>query len=396
MRPATELDLSALEALLGALNSDDDAEVLASLDLLDQAGRIRLVPCCCCTTPLRRWWSAPSTCFAGLTRGPPAEGRAPARSDAPAVRAAVVRTHPTRCWCCLRSVTPLRWSVAQRLRRLWRTAGPRRPPWRPMSGASWPTGSPKNASRWPVRWRSRPTLPSRFSSRGAGPGPVQCRASCRGGVHRSVSGPWAHPHGHPAAGHPGRAQGCTANPGDHRPRSLASTVRGALRSGGGRPGPHPASAGDGRDRWPRRRRVPRVLPAERWLGSGAVPGASGLNRLHGLWPSLPLPVGPLEQSARREVKNLYWLMDWRILLREGSEADPRRRTAGQELLSTLLRDKEASVRERLFRILDLLHAGEDFEDLWRGCSPTPSIAHPAWSFSRRPCRRTCGRPRGAS
>src|SRR6185295_10673071 len=38
------LDMDALEVLFSALNSQDDAEVLGALDLLDEEGRARLVP----------------------------------------------------------------------------------------------------------------------------------------------------------------------------------------------------------------------------------------------------------------------------------------------------------------------------------------------------------------
>ena len=38
------LDMGALEVLFSALNSQDDAEVIGALDLLDEEGRAQLVP----------------------------------------------------------------------------------------------------------------------------------------------------------------------------------------------------------------------------------------------------------------------------------------------------------------------------------------------------------------
>jgi hypothetical protein len=60
------------------------------------------------------------------------------------------------------------------------------------------------------------------------------------------------------------------------------------------------------------------------------------------------------------------LAHWRVVLEEGGEADPRRVTPGHLMLMALLRDKADKAEERLFRLLDLIHRGEDFRRIYRG------------------------------
>lgn len=368
VRPATELDLSALEALLGALNSDDDAEVLASLDLLDQASRIRLVPSLLLYHPSEVVVVRALDLFRRAGREdhlPKAERLA--RAASPAVRAAVVRTHPNQVLVlsALSDSSPVVRCTA--LAALMADGGPQAATVAPDVRRIVADGQAEE----------RIALARALAQQAHSPIQVQLLAELaqaptsaeRSAVAETLAAS-------PVHGHIPTAIQLLAT------RAARRAARRTLVTIGPPALPRLAevlfdpTADDAV-----RIQIPQVMAevggpvaAESLVhclqndGSGRVRyrALRGLNRLHGLWPSLPLPVGPLEQSARREIKNLYWLMDWRILLQEGAESDPRRRTAGQELLSTLLRDKESSVRERLFRILDLLHAGEDFEDLWRG------------------------------
>ncbi|HEX9189323.1 MAG TPA: hypothetical protein VGB87_19755, partial [Vicinamibacteria bacterium] len=60
------------------------------------------------------------------------------------------------------------------------------------------------------------------------------------------------------------------------------------------------------------------------------------------------------------------VVGWRSVLEKGAREVAERRTAGHGLLVQLLRDKEVQAVERLFRLLALLHRGEDFKGIHRG------------------------------
>ncbi len=89
------LDLAALEAMLEALNSDDDDEVLASLDLLDRVGRTHLVPSLILFHPSSRVVVGALDRFARAGRVDHlVKAQRLAVSPDPEVRAAVVRAQP--------------------------------------------------------------------------------------------------------------------------------------------------------------------------------------------------------------------------------------------------------------------------------------------------------------
>jgi hypothetical protein len=92
----------------------------------------------------------------------------------------------------------------------------------------------------------------------------------------------------------------------------------------------------------------------------------GLGRLAANNPDLPLHRRVLREATTRTVEGAFRLAHWRTVLVQGGEAVPARRTRGHDLLATLLRDKEAHAVERVFRLLGLLHRGEDFQRIWRG------------------------------
>ena len=75
----------------------------------------------------------------------------------------------------------------------------------------------------------------------------------------------------------------------------------------------------------------------------------------------------LRRAATATAEGVFRLVHWRSVLERGTEARPEERaTAGHGLLVQLLRDKEAQAVERLFRLLALLHRGEDFKGIYRG------------------------------
>ncbi len=72
----------------------------------------------------------------------------------------------------------------------------------------------------------------------------------------------------------------------------------------------------------------------------------------------PILHGTLERAFRR--------IDERLILEAGAKEEPRRRTPGHELLCDLIRDKGSSLRDRLLRLLGLYHPHVDFASVRRG------------------------------
>jgi AAA family ATP:ADP antiporter len=92
----------------------------------------------------------------------------------------------------------------------------------------------------------------------------------------------------------------------------------------------------------------------------------GLGRLRANHPEVPLDEGVLDKATSRTLFAAFRLVHWRLVLENGAARLPERRTPGFELLTSLLRDKEVHAVERLFRILGLRYAGEDFARIYRG------------------------------
>jgi len=89
-----------------------------------------------------------------------------------------------------------------------------------------------------------------------------------------------------------------------------------------------------------------------------------LNRLSADDPGLALDRGVLDEAVRRTLGVVFSVAHWRqVLLSGGAQA---RATPGHELLVTLLRDKERHAVERLFRMLGLIYRGENFQSIHRG------------------------------
>ena len=100
----------------------------------------------------------------------------------------------------------------------------------------------------------------------------------------------------------------------------------------------------------------------------------GLGRLRASAPDVVLDVDVLAGIGQQTAERLLRTRQWRLALEHGAEADPSRATAAHELLVSLLTDKERLALERLFRILGLRQQGEDFEAIHRGLTGADSKA----------------------
>ena len=94
----------------------------------------------------------------------------------------------------------------------------------------------------------------------------------------------------------------------------------------------------------------------------------GLGRLVTGRPDVPLDERTLREATARTLEAAFRLLDWRLTLERGAHEAPARATPGHDLLVSLLRDKEVHTRERVFRLLDLRLRGQDLERIYRGLS----------------------------
>lgn len=92
----------------------------------------------------------------------------------------------------------------------------------------------------------------------------------------------------------------------------------------------------------------------------------GLGRLVEDTPSLKLDEKPLHLMTERMVKRAYRLIDWRLSLERGVEETPAYETEAHRLLVKLLHDKEANAIESLFRLLALLYRHANLATIYRG------------------------------
>jgi ATP/ADP translocase len=74
----------------------------------------------------------------------------------------------------------------------------------------------------------------------------------------------------------------------------------------------------------------------------------------------------LRRAATATAEGVFRLLHWRSVLERAGRDREALATPGHGLLVQLLRDKEAQAAERLFRLLALLHRGEDFKGIYRG------------------------------
>jgi AAA family ATP:ADP antiporter len=83
-------------------------------------------------------------------------------------------------------------------------------------------------------------------------------------------------------------------------------------------------------------------------------------------PTLALDRAVLERAIEDTVSRAYRYLDRRLILLEGARADPRRGTPGHELLVKMLEDKEEHAVGRVFRLLGLAFPTEDFPRIYGG------------------------------
>ncbi len=92
----------------------------------------------------------------------------------------------------------------------------------------------------------------------------------------------------------------------------------------------------------------------------------GLGVLRANSPSLRLDPAILRASTERHIESTYRMIDWRLALGEEDVRGQSVLDRGRELLDALLRDKIRHAIERIFRLLGLLHPQEDFGRIYRG------------------------------
>ena len=88
----------------------------------------------------------------------------------------------------------------------------------------------------------------------------------------------------------------------------------------------------------------------------------GLGRMIDLDPRLELDPALLDRAMDSVLRRAVTLVDWRLSL----EREIGWATTAGGLLVALLREKEQSCAERVFRLLGLRHPDEDFEAIWDG------------------------------
>lgn len=91
----------------------------------------------------------------------------------------------------------------------------------------------------------------------------------------------------------------------------------------------------------------------------------GLGGLAADVPRVQLDRPTLRKAVERELALAFELMHREEVLASGVREDPARDTTGHELLATLVHDKLVHCKERVFRLLGLLHRDEDFESIYR-------------------------------
>ncbi|MDH3284156.1 MAG: hypothetical protein OEQ13_05410 [Acidobacteriota bacterium] len=83
-------------------------------------------------------------------------------------------------------------------------------------------------------------------------------------------------------------------------------------------------------------------------------------------PSFPLDVSLLQGALGYAVSTAFRLMGWRRELSASAKSDPRLRTELHVMLVALLRDKQDHALERVFRLLNLQSGSEEYRRVYRG------------------------------
>jgi len=100
----------------------------------------------------------------------------------------------------------------------------------------------------------------------------------------------------------------------------------------------------------------------------------GLGRMAADHPELEFDARILREAVARTLEAAARLLTWRVALEQGKLDNPRRATAGHDLLVALIHDKQSHALERVFRLLGLLNRSEDLRRIYRGLrSPQPKV-----------------------
>ena len=365
-----ELDLSSLEALFAGLNSADDVEVIASMDLLLAERRRGLIPALVLYHPSRAVVLRALEIFGGSGRKDfvPIADRL-LRSEDAELRAAALRARAA----VQPEEAPLRAALADPSPQVRATAVVN------LVAAGWASEG-ADALMAPLLAGGQPAyrlaVARAIEARpvaALGPTLQQLALSPEMDVQASVA----------------RAMGTLADE-RYLPTLLGMLARHEVRSAAGRAIVRYETAGlrfleealaDPTYPQELRRQIPRTIrrfparEAARSLLAQLLAEQDGLvryrvlralNRLVADNPGLPLDRASLKEAIRRTLGGVFSLAHWRHVLAVGVRERPSRSTPGHELLISLVRDKEAQTVERLFRLLGLLYRGESFESIHRG------------------------------
>lgn len=373
-----ELDLASLETLIARLNSDDDLEVRAALDMLAEQERVHLVPALILYHPSSAVVARALELFAQHRRADtlPILVRLADHEDA-LVRAAVLRTRSL--------LAP---DVNRQLKEFLDDPSPvvRATALVTLVSAGWIRG--EEAERALRSIANDATLEEGIAL-------VQSVQQQPDAIHASLLLQLAERSDPTLLLEVARAMRAVADPGfidaliGMLPRrSLRADARQALvRIGAPALEALDRALGDEDLVQNVRRHVPRTL--SRFEPSDAAPilmrhaltARDGLVRFKILRalgslrrrdPDLPLDDELLRKGMTLTLSGSLRLLEWREALQRGAIEQPARATAVHELLLHTLDQKESHAKERLFRLLGLLHPTEDWERIYRGLdSPRP-------------------------
>ncbi len=91
-------------------------------------------------------------------------------------------------------------------------------------------------------------------------------------------------------------------------------------------------------------------------------------------PEVALDNAALREATERAINAAVELLYWRVNVVRGAAAQPNRLTPGHSLIVMLLRDKERHAVERIFRLLGLMFRHEDLRSVHRGlANATPKV-----------------------
>jgi ATP:ADP antiporter, AAA family len=92
----------------------------------------------------------------------------------------------------------------------------------------------------------------------------------------------------------------------------------------------------------------------------------GLGQLATEHPKLRLDRPPLNDFVTRTLREMFRSIDWRLALTRGAQDSAERNTEAHSLLVSMLEDKERNAMERLFRTLALLFPDRELTTIYRG------------------------------